>query len=549
MNPVQAFRALALSVLLFATAHAQTPASFLSLYSEPGDYIGLGNVWLLQGAGHTFSGSCQAGAVSAMVATPTTTWTVDVAPPEGDLLTPGVFEGVTRYPFQSPTTGGLSVGGEGRGCNKLYGRFVVREVACSATDTLEKIAVDFVQHCESRDAPALYGFLRINSTIPEMVPQPTVSAGLAQHVTEGETVQLDGSNSTTPFGVTALTWTQISGPSATLSLNASFTPTFVAPPVAPGGADLVFELSITGGNGLSDSNRVSIHVRDADDPRTFLTLVSHPGDFQGEGITRTITPLDAVFSGTCLEPPAAVGEAASITARGSARWDLRTAAPLGEMLATGSYINAPRYPFQAPTQPGFSISGDGRACNESVTNFVVREIACAPDGTLQRLAIDAEQHCGFAVAPPLFGYLRFNSSIGLPEPLDRGCRLDSDGDGTVDRARDGSLLLRALAGYRSDGLVGNDIAPGATRTNESRIRSYFENTCAVLPDTAGAASCSLDLDGDGRVLLTTDGLIALRLIAGERGPAVLNHAVATGATRQTWGDVDAYLRACKFLSN
>ncbi len=53
-----------------------------------------------------------------------------------------------RWPFQSPARPGLDVSGEGRGCNTLSGRFVVRDVAYGPGGDVQRFAADFEQHCE-----------------------------------------------------------------------------------------------------------------------------------------------------------------------------------------------------------------------------------------------------------------------------------------------------------------------------------------------------------------------------------------------------------------
>jgi len=58
----------------------------------------------------------------------------------------------------------------------------------------------------------------------------------------------------------------------------------------------------------------------------------------------------------------------------------------------------------------------------------------------------------------------------------------------------------------------------------------------------GYRTCSLDLDGDGRVLATTDVLMQARIALGMSGTAVTNGiAFAANATRSTWADIRTYL--------
>jgi uncharacterized delta-60 repeat protein len=58
----------------------------------------------------------------------------------------------------------------------------------------------------------------------------------------------------------------------------------------------------------------------------------------------------------------------------------------------------------------------------------------------------------------------------------------------------------------------------------------------------GAKNCSFDVDGDGKVLATTDMLIATRVALGITGNAVINGITfAPSAPRQTWPDIRNYL--------
>jgi uncharacterized delta-60 repeat protein len=58
----------------------------------------------------------------------------------------------------------------------------------------------------------------------------------------------------------------------------------------------------------------------------------------------------------------------------------------------------------------------------------------------------------------------------------------------------------------------------------------------------GYRNCSMDIDGDGRVLGTTDAIIHARVSAGLSGAAVMNGlSFAPNATRTTWPDIRDYL--------
>lgn len=73
-------------------------------------------------------------------------------------LGPGVYEMAQRYPFQQPDHPGLSISGDGRGCNTLTGRFQIHELVRDASGLVRSLAT-FEQHCEG-GANALRGCIR-----------------------------------------------------------------------------------------------------------------------------------------------------------------------------------------------------------------------------------------------------------------------------------------------------------------------------------------------------------------------------------------------------
>ncbi|HEX8208373.1 MAG TPA: hypothetical protein VF587_20085 [Solirubrobacteraceae bacterium] len=86
-----------------------------------------------------------------------------------DFDTPGVepmvakrYDGATRYPFNEGGEPGLSVSGNGRGCNELTGEFTVEEVNWNEDGTLRSLRVVYEQHCEGGET-ALRGRLEIST--------------------------------------------------------------------------------------------------------------------------------------------------------------------------------------------------------------------------------------------------------------------------------------------------------------------------------------------------------------------------------------------------
>ncbi len=136
------------------------------LNSQPGDPIGGGQHIVRSGAGAemTLSGGNADIYVSYFRSSPQSFWYFNFAAPAGHAPTPGVYESATRWPLQLSTVPGLSIFGDGRGCNTLTGRFVVLDVE-RVNDLYTRFAADFEQHCDGVP-PALFGSVRFNSAVP-----------------------------------------------------------------------------------------------------------------------------------------------------------------------------------------------------------------------------------------------------------------------------------------------------------------------------------------------------------------------------------------------
>ena len=64
----------------------------------------------------------------------------------------------------------------------------------------------------------------------------------------------------------------------------------------------------------------------------------------------------------------------------------------------------------------------------------------------------------------------------------------------------------------------------------------------------GVVKCSLDLDGDGQVLATTDAVLMARAALGYTGAALTANALAANAPRRTSADLLSYLSAsCRMV--
>src|SRR5712692_11395078 len=142
--------------------------------------------------------------------------------------------------------------------------------------------------------------------------------------------------------------------------------------------------------------------------QTFLYLNSQPGDYIGQGIQQTFTPADGPFA---VQTYSGGGLQVSFhTPDYSSWWYLDFGPPTGLKFVKAEYEGAQRFAFHSPTKPGMDVFGSGRGCNRITGRFLVSELALAPDGTVQRLAIDFEQHCEGRPAA-LFGSVRYNLDV------------------------------------------------------------------------------------------------------------------------------------------
>jgi hypothetical protein len=89
---------------------------------------------------------------------------------------------------------------------------------------------------------------------------PTVNAGEDQTVSEGATATLAATASDPDGNTLVYSWTQVSGPSVTLTDASGPTPSFTAPQVTRGEADVVLRLTVSDGYGGSASDDVAIHI-------------------------------------------------------------------------------------------------------------------------------------------------------------------------------------------------------------------------------------------------------------------------------------------------
>ncbi|MEJ2155870.1 MAG: PKD domain-containing protein [Desulfobacteraceae bacterium] len=220
-------------------AHTQTGCTITGL-TEGATY----NFVVRAHVGSTFSGDSNEVTYQVPISQQPTTYTITASSGGNGTITPSgnvsVTAGGSRTFNFSPTAGyqvaDVSVNGQSIGARSSY--------TFSNVNQNQTISVTF-------------------SAVPVQNQAPVAEAGINQSTQSGTTVLINGSGSYDPEGgALSYHWRQSSGPAVTLSgVNAAQT-TFTAPDVSSN-TTLSFELVVTDGPGLSDSDTCLVLVSPA----------------------------------------------------------------------------------------------------------------------------------------------------------------------------------------------------------------------------------------------------------------------------------------------
>lgn len=408
-----------------ATASVSAAAAkgiVVTMFSDPGDYIGAGSAQEFDSTNATFSGTVSTGGISLSVSggTSGTSWSVNINPPLGSSgFKAGYYPKVQRAGFQNPGYAGLDINGDGRGCDTDSGAIDVRDIAVSSS-AITRLDLLYEQHCEGA-TPALFGEIRIGepNTSGVIVSSGSINwpsnPGLPSG-TQGTAV---------PVYVRNAGATSASVGSASLSGSAAsnfrlITNGCSGVVLAPGDAcDLYvgFKASTQGPRmasltlplgGKNTKVQLGALVRPG---TTSLTMASQPGDYIGGGESYSFTGANARF--TFLASPQGLEQ--DLTASDGETWTADMYPASGQILAVGSYLNATRYPFNG-TGNGLSVWGDGRGCNTLTGSFKVKQaVFSAVDNSLKNFDGTFIQHCEGA-APALTGEVKYDAESVTAAP-------------------------------------------------------------------------------------------------------------------------------------
>jgi len=280
--------------LLLVTASAWADSQVL-FDSDSSDYIG-GGQHVTYTSGITVK--AHGGKVKVGISDNSTRFTLEFEVPNNvKTFAVGNYANAERAVFRSPMRPGLEISGDGRGCNTLTGWFRVLQAQFDNNGSIQNLAINFKQNCEG-GSNALFGAVRINSSLPFNVKGPFAIAGPPDEAIEGANVTLNGGQSFKRDGASLkYMWFQQSGPPVQLRGSTSATPSFSAPTGLPlGGAVLVFKLEVTDGITKADTDTVQVKVYSKSDRQNYIEFRSQAHDYIGDGQYYHFDHTNTVFS-------------------------------------------------------------------------------------------------------------------------------------------------------------------------------------------------------------------------------------------------------------
>lgn len=406
-------------LLCSAFTYGATPQTFISLISQPGDYIGQGLTQTFTPADGIFSvsNSSNTAYISFHTADYSQFWYLNFGSPTTVRFGRGEFDRAQRTPFRSPTNAGIDVSGDGRGCNTDTGRFLVSDFALNLDGTVARLAIDFEQHCEGAPS-ALYGSVRYNSAVTA-IPR----LGIANTYTLKGNAGVSDASVTVALGLPSTRVVQVAYATAdggaiqgtdyinttgVLTFQPGVTAQSITVPVvgdflARGNKRFSVKLSLPSGAPIGVGG-ASVLILDPNISTTVLAMSSQAGDYIGQGLQYLITASDGTFT------PSNSANMVGFDIRNGDNWTTDFAGPTAARLTRGDYQNAQRYPFQPAGTPGLSVYGAGRGCNTLTGNFQVLLASYNTSSVVQSFSANFEQHCeGMSAA--LFGWLRYHTKL------------------------------------------------------------------------------------------------------------------------------------------
>ncbi len=131
-----------------STFTAGAGGTFLTMDSQPGDYIGEGQPYFYTPANSTFTATTFGNTVQVEVTQSGESWTLDFQAPNSGRLVPGLYPVAVAWPSQTAGSPGLSISGFGRGFSTITGQFTVTQAVYDTSGNLISFAASFVQYAD-----------------------------------------------------------------------------------------------------------------------------------------------------------------------------------------------------------------------------------------------------------------------------------------------------------------------------------------------------------------------------------------------------------------
>jgi hypothetical protein len=411
--------------------------TFVTMVSEPGDYIGAGHHWFFHpgNASITITGNPASLQVSLNGGNRGEWFTMDFAAPPGENLQVGEYDRALGSPFQTAGRPGIRISGAGRGCNS-EGWFRMKHIAVAPDGRVTALWILYEHHCEG-GTPALFGEVRYK--IPGDGGEVTLSP------LEIRWPEADPGSSTRVFPVIVHNPGTQSVEMAASSISGEFdirSDECAGQTVAPSKICRVFVRYLPQTPGLQVA---TLRIPEADGTShqiglegfafsgiTRFEVNSEAGDRIGNNQEYAYDPSKArIFASGGHEW---VG--ASIRAANGDYWEAGFAPAPGDVLAPGTtYSGATQLGWSNAATPGLNIEGNGSRCSGIDGEFTVTEIQVDEYGELEQFGVVFEQYC----EGNLFGLsgvleFRVNETIGvLPRRLviAVNATTEADGSGTI----------------------------------------------------------------------------------------------------------------------
>lgn len=395
-----------------STAMPAVGPTVVTMFSEPGDYIGEGENRLFRDGPNAITVS---GSVDDVVTVDidgglgTDGFSLSFAAVEGESLVAGFYGNAEDTPFRTPGHPGIDISGDHRGCNHVIGRFTVLDIS----PDLSRLWLVYEQHCEGTD-PALFGEVRYgmpdtgNEIVsPSRVVWPDQFPGTSAHdvpVTVVNTAQESLNIDDVDLVGDVDSFSVISSDCDVLAPGASCTVAVRLSPQSLGSHEATLELWDT----VSAVRSVELSGRGLDG-RTAWTMYSESADPMGEGADYRYTRDNATISAT--------GDAHGFhltVDSGQEQWSARFDPADGESLVQGVTYEVEREFGHDFGYAVMEVATNGRECEHPMGWFVIDHVRYGESGAVEQLGVRFDQRCDRA-AGALFGTIEWRVDDGAQQ--------------------------------------------------------------------------------------------------------------------------------------